>query len=58
MRVDALVNSAARETLERDYQYLRPCLFDSTAFEATFNTAPTPSEHGVAAALAHLRATS
>lgn len=58
MRLGALFNPAARETLEMDYQYLRPYLFDSTAFEATFNTAPTPSEEGIAAALAHVRATS
>jgi nucleoside-diphosphate-sugar epimerase len=58
MRIGALFNPAARETLEMDYQYVRPYLFDSTAFEATFNTAPTPSEQGIAAALAHIRATS
>lgn len=58
MRLGALFNSSARETLEMDYQYLRPYLFDSTAFEATFNISPTPTEHGIAATLAHIRATS
>lgn len=42
MRVGALFNSAARESLEMAYQYTRPYLFDSFLFERTFGIAPTP----------------
>ncbi|MWV51396.1 NAD-dependent epimerase/dehydratase family protein (plasmid) [Rathayibacter sp. VKM Ac-2803] len=51
MRLGALFNLAARETLEMDYQYTRPYLFDSRAFETTFGETATPTARGVAASL-------
>ncbi|MEV0837989.1 NAD-dependent epimerase/dehydratase family protein [Actinocatenispora sera] len=56
IRLGALVNSGARETLEMAYQYTAPYLFDSTAFETTFALAPTPSADGIAASLDAARA--
>ena len=58
LRVGALVNTAARETLEMRYQYTAPCVLDSTAFETTFGHAPTPAAEGIAAVLARTRSTS
>ena len=58
LRIGALVNSAARETLEMGYQYTAPYVFDSKAFESTFGVAPTPAAQGIAAALSATRATS
>ena len=58
LRVGALVNSAARETLEMRYQYTAPCVLDSRAFETTFGHAPTPAAEGIAAVLAQTRSTS
>ena len=58
LRVGALVNTAARETLEMRYQYTAPCVLDSTAFETTFGHAPTPVAEGIAAVLAQTRSTS
>ncbi|NTW42722.1 MAG: NAD-dependent epimerase/dehydratase family protein, partial [Cellulomonadaceae bacterium] len=43
LRVGALFNTAARETLEMRYQYTAPYVLDSTAFETTFGHVPTPA---------------
>jgi nucleoside-diphosphate-sugar epimerase len=51
MRVGALFNRAARETLEMGYQYTAPYVFDSTAFETAFGVSPTPVAEGIAATL-------
>jgi len=51
MRMGALFNTAARETLEMAYQYIASYVFDSTAFETTFGMAPTPYEVAIPAAL-------
>ena len=58
LRVGALVDTAARETLEMQYQYTAPCVLDSTAFETTFGHAPTPAAEGIGAVLAQTRSTS
>jgi nucleoside-diphosphate-sugar epimerase len=58
LRVGALVNTAARETLEMRYQYTAPYVLDSTAFENTFGYTPTPAAEGIAAVLAETRARS
>jgi nucleoside-diphosphate-sugar epimerase len=55
IRLGALFNSGARETLEMGYQYTAPYLFDSAAFETTFGLAPTSSADGIAASLAAAR---
>ncbi|GAA4991913.1 NAD-dependent epimerase/dehydratase family protein [Kineococcus glutinatus] len=55
LRIGALFNTAARETLEMGYQYTAPYVFDSTAFETTFGVAPTPVAEGIAATLAAAR---
>jgi nucleoside-diphosphate-sugar epimerase len=55
MRLGALFNLAARETLEMAYQYTAPYEFDSRTFEATFDVAPTPAAVGIAAALSAAR---
>jgi len=52
MRVGALFNSAARESLELAYQNTAPYLFDSRLFETTFGVGATPIEVGIAATLA------
>ena len=57
MRIGALFNSAARETLEMGYQYTRPYLFDSTSFETAFGMTATPTAQGIATSLLELRAT-
>ncbi|WP_432519308.1 NAD-dependent epimerase/dehydratase family protein [Kineococcus sp. SYSU DK006] len=57
LRLGALFNTAARETLEMSYQYTGPHVLDSTAFQTAFGTAPTPLAEGIAAALAAARAT-
>jgi nucleoside-diphosphate-sugar epimerase len=51
MRIGALFNRSARETLEIAYQYERPYLFDSSAFESAFGITATPPEAGVRASL-------
>jgi len=51
MRMGAVFVSAARESLEMAYQYTAPYVFDSTAFETTFEVAPTPYRDGIAASL-------
>ena len=58
LRIGALFNTAARETLEMSYQYTAPYEFDSTAFRTTFGSVPTPTAEGIAAALAAARAKS
>ena len=55
MRIGALFNRSARETLEMAYQYTAPYVLDSSAFEATFGVAATPAAEGIAAALAAAR---
>ena len=54
MRMGALVNSDARETLEMAYQYTGPYVFDSSAFESTFGVSATPVAEGIAASLTAL----
>jgi len=54
MRMGALFNSDARETLEMAYQYTGPYVFDSSAFESAFGVAATPVAEGIAASLAAL----
>lgn len=56
IRLGALFNSGARETLEMGYQYTAPYLFDSTDFETTFSVTPTSSADGIAASLDAARA--
>jgi nucleoside-diphosphate-sugar epimerase len=51
IRMGALFDAAARETLEMAYQYTAPYVFDSSAFQTTFGLAPTPYRDGIAAAL-------
>ena len=51
MRMGALFVRAARESLEMAYQYTAPYVFDSSAFETTFDVAPTPYRDGIAASL-------
>ncbi len=58
MRIGALVNGAARETLEMSYQYTAPYIFDSSKFTDTFAITPTPIGDGVARALGAARRTS
>lgn len=55
MRLGALFVGAARESLEMAYQYTAPYMFDSSAFERTFEMAPTPYRDGIAAALGRAR---
>jgi nucleoside-diphosphate-sugar epimerase len=57
MRMGALFNRAARETVEMAYQYTDPYIFDSTPFQSTYDVAPTPIADGIAATLASIRAT-
>ncbi len=52
LRIGALFNSSARETLEMSYQYTAPYVFSSAAFEQTFRIGPTPVEEGIAASQA------
>lgn len=52
MRVGALFNRSARETLEMSYEYTEPYRFDSSTFETTFHMTPTPYAEGIADALA------
>jgi nucleoside-diphosphate-sugar epimerase len=58
MRIGALFNPAARETLEMSYQYTRPYLFDSSKFEGVFGKTATPPAQGIAMALAQRRTAS
>lgn len=51
MRLGALFNAGARETLEMAYQYTAPYLFDSRAFETAFGVKPTPIADGIATTL-------
>lgn len=51
MRIGALFNAAARETLEMGYQFTRPYLFDSSSFEKAFGMRATPIARGIAASL-------
>lgn len=55
LRLGALFNSAARETLELAYQFSKPYIFDSSLFESTFNVGPTPISQGIEAALIEAR---
>ena len=57
MRLGGVFVSAARESLEMAYQYMAPYVFDSSAFESTFATAPTSYRDGIAAALQRSMAT-
>lgn len=52
LRIGAVFNSAARETLEMSYEHSSPYVFDSSLFERTFGVAPTPIEVGIAETLA------
>ncbi|CAO1653662.1 NAD-dependent epimerase/dehydratase family protein [Salinibacterium sp. NYA9b] len=58
LRIGALFNTAARETLEMSYQYTAPYLFDSTAFETVFGISPTPITAGITTSFAAERASS
>jgi len=51
MRLGALFSPIAREALEMSYQNSLPYLFDSTRFESTFLTAPTPYGTGITRSL-------
>lgn len=57
LRLGAVFNRSARETLEMSYQYSAPYRFNSTAFETAFTTVPTPIEVGIATVLAGTAAT-
>ncbi len=52
MRIGALFNRSARETLKMAYQYTDPYQFDSSTFETTFAMTPTPYEKGIVDTLA------
>ncbi|TFC92930.1 MULTISPECIES: NAD-dependent epimerase/dehydratase family protein [Cryobacterium] len=58
MRIGALFNTAARETLEMSYQYAAPYIFDSRAFETAFGISPTPIADGITTTLAAERVSS
>lgn len=47
MRLGALFNANARETLEMAYQYTAPYLLDSTTFQSAFNVSPTSPAEGI-----------
>jgi len=57
MRIGALFIREARESLELSYQNTEPYIFNSTAFENTFATNPTPYSEGIQAALNHAQPT-
>lgn len=57
MRLGGLFVSAAREVMELRYQNTEPYLFDSSAFESTFDVTPTPYADGIPATLDHARRT-
>ncbi|MDR1998635.1 MAG: NAD-dependent epimerase/dehydratase family protein [Frankiaceae bacterium] len=52
MRIGALFNSSARESLEMAYQWNKPYVFDGSAFQSAFRLAPTAYRDGIAATLA------
>jgi hypothetical protein len=52
MRIGALFNSSARESLEMAYQWNKPYVFDGSAFQTAFHLAPTNYRDGIAATLA------
>jgi nucleoside-diphosphate-sugar epimerase len=58
IRMGALFNTPARETLEMAYQYTSPYLFDSHLFEEAFTCTPTPVVQAIAQSLAPTHATS
>ncbi len=51
MRIGALFNKSARETLEMAYQYTAPYDFDSSKFETTFGVHATPYKEGLGTTL-------
>lgn len=51
MRIGALFNSAARETLEMSYQYTAPYAFESRVFSETFGMSATPTKAAIEATL-------
>ncbi len=51
----ALFVPIARESVELAYQNTKPYVFDSSAFEGTFDMTPTPYTKGIAASLDHAR---
>ncbi|HYO85365.1 MAG TPA: NAD-dependent epimerase/dehydratase family protein [Dermatophilaceae bacterium] len=55
MRIGALFNRSARETLEMSYQYTEAYRFDSSAFETTFDMTATPYAEGISDTLAAYR---
>ncbi len=55
MRLGGIFMPMARETIELGYQNTEAYVFDSSAFEATFGSAATPYEEGVARTLEHAR---
>ncbi|MEV7232086.1 NAD-dependent epimerase/dehydratase family protein [Polymorphospora sp. NPDC051019] len=57
MRIGALFNPAARETLEMAYQYTAPYTLDSQAFETAFGITATPTAQGIATSLDAARTT-
>jgi nucleoside-diphosphate-sugar epimerase len=56
LAIGSLFNSSARETREMAYQYTSPYLFESTAFESTFECSPNSYADGIAATLAAAKA--
>jgi nucleoside-diphosphate-sugar epimerase len=55
MRIGALFNSSARETLEMAHQYTAPYVFDSSRFEREFGLAATPTASAITATLESIR---
>lgn len=55
MRLGGLFMPVARETIELAYQNTEDYVFDSSAFERTFDVTPTPYAEGVARTLEHAR---
>ncbi len=55
MRIGALFVGDAREALEMRYQDTEPYVFDSSAFERTFGSTPTPVRDGIRESLAAAR---
>lgn len=56
LRLAGIVNPAAREMLEMQYQLRRPFILDSSAATAAFGIEPTPTDEALRETIAGLRA--
>lgn len=55
LRVAGLVSPMIRELWHTEYQFTRPFIVDSSAFESTFDIAPTPLDKALTATIAAWR---